>query len=57
MASRRIDPVSGAGFLGIGLAFIGAAVASDQPGLLWGGLALAGVAVASAIRRRLGARR
>ena len=57
MASRCAQPVSGAGFFGIGLAFIGAALASDQPGLLGAGFALAGLALATGLRRFRGGSR
>jgi hypothetical protein len=51
MASSCTEPVSGAGFLAIGLAFIGASLASDQSGLLGVGFAVLGIALASTIRR------
>lgn len=53
MASSCTEPVSGAGFLGIGLAFIGASHAADQSGLLGVGFGFAvlGMALAASIRR------
>jgi hypothetical protein len=54
MASSCTEPVSGAGFLGIGLAFIGASLAADQSGLLGVGFAVLGMALASTIRRHRG---